>query len=79
MFELTTDAGTGTSLVDADQAVFAAREYAKKGLRLEISIPGRPGYILVQYGQCGVVTLGHPSQRNPVDMEVLAASIRSGI
>ena len=79
MCEITTDAGTGVTLVDADQAVFAAKEYAKKNLRLEISIPGRPGYILVQYGQCGVVTLGHPSQANPVDMELMAAAIRSGI
>lgn len=79
MFEITTDAGTNATLVNTDQAIFAAKEYAKKGLRLEISIPGRPGYILVQYGQCGVVTLGHPSQANPVDMELIAASIRSGI
>lgn len=79
MFELTTDVGTGIVLVDADQAIFAAREYAKKGLRLEISIPGRPGYVLIEHGQCGVVGMGHPSQANPVDMELIAASIRSGI
>lgn len=73
--EVTTS--TGTVNLPADQAVQAAREAAKTGSRLEISFPGRAGYILVLHGRCGVICWDK-IQSTPVDLELIAASIRSG-